>query len=52
MLYMIQEGRLVYEKEENAGMGDGIAIISKTEMLKELHRDDPFDQLICWLLDL
>ena len=51
MLYMIQEGRLVYEKEENAGMGDGIAIISKTEMLKELHRDDPFDQLIGRVLD-
>lgn len=51
MLYMVQEGRLVFEKEENAGMGDGIAVVSKVEMLKELNPADSFDQLIAKVLE-
>ncbi len=50
MLYIVQEGKIVYERDGNEGMGDGIAIIKRRDMWKELNGNDPFDQMIARIL--
>lgn len=50
MLYVLQDGMLSYEQEEQEQIGDSIAVISCIDMLQELNEQDEFDRIILSVL--